>query len=211
MSTEVARGLVPSSVKQQAGWGVEMGDLNNDGRLDIVAQFGHWENYPDEMENADEFNPDEQPDAVYLLNEAGEFEETAVDWGMNDTGIGRGLVLADLNRDGRLDVIKRMIFDDPIVYLSNCSTGSWVNVHLRDESAWNSHGVGAKIVVESEGQQWTRWMQAGGTSIASSGPPETHFGLGRVTEIDSLTVYWPDGQVDVFTDIAVNQQLTVER
>ena len=211
VSTEVARGLVPSSVKQQAGWGVEMGDLNNDGRLDIVAQFGHWENYPDEMDNADEFNPDEQPDAVYLLNEAGEFEETAVDWGMNDTGIGRGLVLADLNRDGRLDVIKRMIFDDPIVYLSNCSTGSWVNVHLRDESAWNSHGVGAKIVVESEGQQWTRWMQAGGTSIASSGPPETHFGLGRVTEIDSLTVHWPDGQVDVFTDIAVNQQLTVER
>ena len=104
-----------------------------------------------------------------------------------------------------------MIFDDPVVYLSSCSSGAWINVHLRDETAWNSHGVGARIVVEANGQQWTRWMQAGGTSIASSGPPEAHFGLGAVNQIDTMSVYWSDGQTDVFTDIAVNQQLTVSR
>ena len=69
----------------------------------------------------------------------------------------------------------------------------------------------ARIVVEAQDRQWTRRIHAGGTSIASSGPPEAHFGLGDVQTVDAMTIYWPDGTTHDFFDIPVNQMVAVQR
>ena len=52
---------------------------------------------------------------------------------------------------------------------------------------------------------------AGGTGLGSSGPMEVHFGLGDVTEIDRITVYWPDGEETVIQDIGTNRQVWILR
>jgi hypothetical protein len=211
IATEAARDLTVRRDSHQAGWGVEMGDLDNDGDLDIISSFGKWENLPETMDGYDEINPSAQHDAVYIMNDQGTFDEVAADWGLDDSGIGRGLVLADINNDGWLDIIRRRIFDDPIVHLSVCDESAWLTVDLEDTQTANRDGIGARVQVTIAEQTWTRWIRAGGTSIASSGPPVAHFGLGDHDSIDSLTVEWIDGSVSTYTDVPTRRSLTIER
>jgi hypothetical protein len=54
-------------------------------------------------------------------------------------------------------------------------------------------------------------IRAGGTSFASSGPPEAHFGLGEHEVIDQVTIRWPDGEVSELGPMQTRQRLTVTR
>ena len=48
-----------------------------------------------------------------------------------------------------------------------------------------------------------------GTSFLGQEPAEAFFGLGDATSVDVLTIRWPNGTVDVLTDVSGNQVLTV--
>ena len=37
------------------------------------------------------------------------------------------------------------------------------------------------------------------------------FGLGRATEVESLTVFWPDGTVQSVPEITLDTQMTIEK
>ena len=45
----------------------------------------------------------------------------------------------------------------------------------------------------------------------SSDEPVLHFGLGKATTIDALTVTWPDGVVQTLTNLAVNHLHTITK
>jgi len=45
----------------------------------------------------------------------------------------------------------------------------------------------------------------------SSVDPRLHFGLGAATQIDSLTVIWPDRRYQVLTNVPVDRTLTSRR
>lgn len=57
----------------------------------------------------------------------------------------------------------------------------------------------------------TRTVLAGGHSIASSAPPEVHFGLGGATVVDRVRIRWPDGATSERVDIDTRQELFVQR
>ena len=67
------------------GWGVALGDLNNDGHLDIyVTNAG--------------------ANKLFMSDGSGGFTEVGSTAGVADTGKGRGVALGDLNNDGHLDI-----------------------------------------------------------------------------------------------------------
>ncbi len=43
----------------------------------------------------------------------------------------------------------------------------------------------------------------------STMPMDAHFGLGKISRIDSMVVKWPDGKKQVFLNVAANQRMTV--
>jgi hypothetical protein len=175
------------------GWGLEFGDVDNDGDLDLATAYGQFWLYP----SSDEDNPESQPDALFIQDEDGAFSDAAEAWQVNDTTAGRGLIWADIDRDGHLDLVRRPVFSAVTVDLAQCTDRAWLSVHLSGPGE-NPFGIGARVRLHTDQGEWTRWMRAGGTSIAASGPPELHFGLGSSQRITALQVLWPDGSREHF-------------
>jgi hypothetical protein len=78
----------------------------------------------------------------------------------------------------------------------------------RSERGLGGHGP-RQILVGTDDQEQARWIHAGSTSFASGGSPEVLLGLGDATEIAYLLVRWPDGGSSAFTEIPVNQVVTI--
>lgn len=186
--------------RQIFGWGAELVDIDNDGDHDGVANFGYWETYAEVFE---------QRDALYI-QEDGVFTEQAQAWGMDDAGYNRGLITADVNNDGMIDVIKRDLNGTSPMYLSRCNEAAWLRVRPRMDGP-NTHAVGARIRFVSGTKVWTRTVVAGGTSMYSGGPPEVHVGLGDRDTLDLVQILWPDGEVTDITDVGTRQIIDVRR
>ena len=202
--------VVDAGRDQRVGWGSTLGDLDNDGDLDLITQFGHLPNANAEVWS----NPLRQPDAIYLNEDLGggdyRFAEIAEAWGAADPGLSRGAVLADFNRDGYLDIGKRNLGGDSVLYLSRCGEASALTVRLRQPGP-NRFGIGAEVTVIAGGHVQTRQLIAGGTGYASSGPMELHFGLGQSEVVDRIEVRWPDGAHSRVWSVAARRRITLIR
>ena len=72
----------------------------------------------------------------------------------------------------------------------------------------NRFGVGATVRIESaSGPQVRQLVLARG--YLSSSEPMLHFGLGEDTVVKQLTVTWPSGHTQSFTDLAVDKHYTI--
>jgi enediyne biosynthesis protein E4 len=201
--TSEARGLQPDLDRgQHVAWGVDLGDVDNDGQLDVFAGYGAFP--PDPRQAEDE------PDALYLQGADGSFDDVAPVWGLDHSGWTRGVLLVDLNRDGWLDVVRRHVHALPTVHIARCGDAAWVGIRLVDASP-NTHGVGARITVQTADAVHTRQVLAGGRSLASAGPPEVHVGLGRSEHIERIHVRWPDLSETELFDVRPRQQLLLTR
>ncbi|HND29944.1 MAG TPA: CRTAC1 family protein [Myxococcota bacterium] len=206
--TAQARGFVPQGDDRHVAWGVVLADLDNDGDLDAPVSFGQLqmpEEVRQEVENELHLgNPLVQRDALYIQGADGNFTEEAEAWGVADTGVGRGTLAVDIDRDGWLDLVKRDILGPTNVYHARCGAESWLEV------GFDSPAVGARVEVSAEGKTWRRWIGAGSEGFASGSPMEAHFGLGDVEQVD-LLVHWPDGAETVYPDIGTRRRVVVSR
>ncbi len=203
-STAVAGLTTPP--RSEVAWGAEFGDLDNDGDEDLYVAFGWLDGTFEDDTPARE----DQSDAIYLQRNDGTFHEVGASWGVDVPGIGRGLVLADLDGNGFLDVIKRDKAGPAQIWLARCDDAAWLVVDLRQPGA-NPFAIGAEIRVWTGDRVQTRWLRAGGTSLASSGPPEVHIGLGDHETVDRIEVVWPDGEVSEIPAVPTRQRVRLSR
>jgi enediyne biosynthesis protein E4 len=204
---EEAWGLHPEE-DQQASWASELADLDNDGDLDALVMFGPLRMLGDSGDQIEEAlglaNPAEQPDAVWL-NDGEYFVPTAVEWGLDHDGRGRGLQVMDLNGDGWLDQIKRQQDRPAVALMAQCGEASWLGVRLT-QPGLNPTAIGAVVTVDGQ----RRVVRAGGHSFGGSVPAEVHVGLGEVEVVD-IHVRWPDGAESVVEDVDARQYVTLAR
>lgn len=207
-----AAGLSIGAGRAQS-WGVELADMDNDGDLDLPVAFGplimppEYETlYEEELSLS---NPHNQPDALFV-QENGQLQDLGAAWGLDQTGNSRGFVLADINRDGRLDILKRFVDQPASLHLSDCTEAAWLELELRQDGR-NPRAIGAELRLEAGGKTQLRWLRAGGTGFAVGHPPELHFGLGAADHVDRITVRWPDGQESMVEHIPGNRRITIRR
>lgn len=185
------------------GWGVVTADVDHDGWYDVVETNG-WPELPHEWLN--------EPCYVYRNNRDDTYTDIAAACGFLHTGMGRGLVSFDYDRDGDLD-FAILSWNEPATLLRsdisapNCN---WLEVELdtRRNPLLAPHGVGARVLVTAGGFTRT-WLVDGGPSYLSQPQMCAHFGLGAATVVDELRVQWPDGTDAVWTAVAANQILTL--
>lgn len=202
-----ASGVVPNLDEsigslQVFGWGVELADIDNDGDLDLPMVFGPYFNNVEETQ---------QLDGLWLQEKL-QFEDVGVEWGVADPGPGRGLVVADINGDGWLDLVKRQLGLYPsIVHLAQCGSENWIGVRLAQPETLNRFAIGSVVDVWVGDKRYRRWITAGSTSQFSSGPPEAHFGLGSETKVDRIEIRWPDGTLNVVEGLEINRWFRMVR
>ena len=228
VDSTLARGFALTD-DQQVAWGVAMPDLDNDGQMDAAVTFGNIQGEePREDDDEDEegnggyshegdnegwedlgyVNPEDQSDAIFLHTKDGFVQSK--EWSLPDPSSGRGLISADIDRNGSMDLVVHSLDDGLHVYLNDCPTQHWTRV-LLEQPGLNRQAIGARVEVVAGGQRQVQWVQGGGISIASSGPAEVQFGLGASEEIEEIRVIWPDGAFSVLEAQPVDRELKILR
>jgi hypothetical protein len=192
---------------QRVAWGVALVDMDNDSDQDAAVTFGELT-----VAGGADFgglhNPKDQPDALFWQDEGSFAQGTARP--LNDPRSGRGLVAADLDRNGSMDLVIQDIDDGTHIYLNGCPTQHWVRVSL-EQAGPNPNGIASRVELDAGGKTQIQWLHAGGTSMASSGPAELHFGLGKATRVEEIRVIWPDGAQSRVQDQPADRELHLVR
>jgi hypothetical protein len=183
------------------GWAADTIDFDNDGDLDIAHTNGMTITPPDQSVLFQNLGNRTTP---LFLNQA-------TTLGITDTGQGRGLLNFDYDRDGDLDLFIVNYNSAPILYRNDAANNNdWLQVRTIG-TASNRDGVGAYITVTPDAGDpavaYVTEMDASSNYLAQS-QMLAHFGLGQLAGlIDQITIEWPSGNVDTYTDVAPNQSL----
>jgi enediyne biosynthesis protein E4 len=216
-------------------WAALFADLDNDGKKDLFITNGIYRR-PNDMDyisyvgneavqaslaqGVSEKNISllqkmpQVPLANYAFHNNGDltFTNLAESWGLAQPGFSNGAAYVDLNNTGELDLVVNNINAPASIYRNHSrerNGNSYLTVALRGSGA-NTAGIGTKVIARDHGttqlleQQPTR-------GFLSSVDPRLHFGLGKSTQIDSLTVVWPDRRFQVLTNVPVNRTLVVSQ
>jgi len=149
----------------------------------------------------------------YVFRNAGDltFTDKSAAWGMDRPSLSYGAAYADLNNDGRLDLVVNNMNAPAFIYenvLPSDGSHHYLQVRLQGESP--QRAIGAKLVLTADGKkQHIYYSQYRG--YMSSMDERAHFGLGRATRADSLEVVWPDGRYQLLTDLDVDRLLVVKQ
>jgi tetratricopeptide (TPR) repeat protein len=173
---------------RRSGWGVALADLNNDGLKDIVTANSHVTDNISEVRSERYREPN-----VILLNEGGEFRSGGE---LGDAAAYRGLASADLDGDGRLDLVVTVLGEPARIWRNATpNAGGWIAVKAPP-------GVRVRA-----GNQWQETYTSRG--YASSVCCEAHFGLGSAGTVD-VEVIWPNGEKRLFPNAKAGGTLVVE-
>ena len=198
-------------------WSLKFADFDEDGWIDLYVTNGmnrDWTN--SDTRNASNAATSEaekmkiwlaspqRRDANIAYRNSGSlhFDEVSQSWGLGDEKVSYGVALSDLDRDGDIDIITNNAEEAASVYRNDKTDSRRILVQLKGTEN-NRHGIGATIVVETDAGLQTRQITAA-QGYMSSNETLVHFGLGTADSIKSLTVTWPSGKSQRYSDLATD-------
>jgi enediyne biosynthesis protein E4 len=190
-----------------SGWGVRFIDFDNDGWKDLLIAQGH------DMDTVQREYPNlryREPMAL-LRNVGGTFEDVSSDAGavFQQTWVGRGLAIGDIDNDGRIDaVVSTNDGRAHILHNETASPNHWLILELIGHTS-NRDAIGAEVTIRTpQGIQFQTVSTAG--SYLSSSDKRVHFGLGATAVVDEVEIRWPSGIVQLIRQVAVNRIIKVD-
>jgi hypothetical protein len=237
-SLQLNNGGIFSEIANVAGiattdwsWSALFADFDNDGRKDIFITNGYPKAPNDldyqaavsrarrggnraaaleELRQLRSYNVHN-----YLFRNNGDltFSDVSEAWagGMQKPGFSYGAAYADLNNDGKLDLVVNNIDAPASIYenVQHDSTAHFLTVILEGEAP-NRRGLGASLMLTADGRRQYLYHSPY-RGFMSTMDDREHFGLGAATRVDTLQVVWPDGRVQLLTGLGVNQMITVRQ
>lgn len=192
---------VSASLSGKGSWGTVFIDFDNDGDLDIISSNGTAEElilqYPVLLEN----------------DGKGHFTDVGKDLSpyFNTKKSGRGLAVVDYNNDGRMDVIVSHLDGDGSPALLKNTTNNnnhWLGVKLIGKDGPAS-AVAARVEILTGGKKRV-FVNQWATAYLSNNDPRIHIGLGQNDRVEQLTVYWTNGETEVYKNVHVDRYLSIK-
>ena len=187
-------------LRPSTAWHAQFEDVNNDGYADLLVVKGNVWAMPDFAE-AD-------PNNLLLGQSDGTFVEAGDKAGVASMLQGRGGALADLNGDGRVDMLVVNRNGPAQVWRNAGPVGNWVAIKPLMQGA-NREAVNAWVEIRT-GERVQRQEVLVGGGQAGGGLMPLHFGLGKA-EIAEARVLWPDGVTSDWVVVTLGQINIVER
>ena len=169
------------------GWGACFVDVDNDADLDLFHTNGWSEPY---LGHQVWQTPSSR---LFLMNESGLYDEAAAAMGLAETTSGRGVVCADFDHDGDVDILELTDAQPNSARLWENRTAAVGRNSLRvvlEGLPPNTQAAGARIFVQTGDTRQMREIAIGGNYTAQN-PPVQVFGLGTATRVDEILVEWP--------------------
>ncbi len=195
---------IPFSSERQTAWGSAPVDLDLDGHVDIAAVYGTIELWHEgRVGSTDTVLQDSRVQRdLFLRNRGGlYFSEDARNVGFDDTRVGRSVVVGDLDRDARPDLVTAgweltgettgNIFVRVSLAEGGCGTGVTVRGGVED--------VGARVETVVAGETRVGWILPSTTFSQSA--TELYVGLGGHADAERITVRWPSGAEETFGSV----------
>jgi hypothetical protein len=207
--TDVSRATKTAAASMPlVGWGVKFFDYDHDGWLDLLIVNGHV--YP-QIEGAYPGGEYRQRKLFYRNLRNGSFEDISNDAGeaLKERRASRGAAFGDYDEDGDVDLIVNDL-DGPPMLLRNdggSKAGNWIKLHLVGTRS-NRNAAGARVELKAGGLTQIDEVRAGDSYISHS-DWRLHFGLGKATTVDEITIRWPSGKTEKLTKVAVNKVMKI--
>lgn len=146
----------------------------------------------------------------FVNNHDGSFAELSGPAGLDCVEDSRTFVLADIDHDGRLELILKNRNAPQLRILRNAleGIGQAISFRLRGRQS-NRDAIGASITVERGQLKQTRYVQAG-TGFLAQHSPELFFGVGSAGDPIRATVRWPSGLTQVFDHLPPGHRFQLE-
>jgi hypothetical protein len=182
------------------GWGSCFNDFDNDGNLDIFHVNGFYGQSNFLLVD---------PSRLFMSNGKGSFTERSLEFGIDDTGMGRGIVCFDYDRDGDQDIFVANHDQPARLYCNYGNQNTFVNIRLQGKSP-NVQALGARVYVTTGEIEQMRELNAN-SNYVSQNPVEANFGLGAANNIDKIRVVWPGGAESIIENVEVDQFLIIKK
>ena len=190
-------------------WGTGLVDFDNDGDRDLFIACGHLLDNIRFIDDRTSFKVRN----ILLMNRG---DKTFVDVsdrcgdGLAPVESSRGAGFDDLDNDGDVDAAVLNVNASSTIIRNETETGNaWLQVRLCGITS-NRDGVGARVRVVAGDLVQVAEVHSG-RSYQSHFGSRLHFGLGSHRQVDRVEVRWIGGGVDVWTDVAANQLLTLRQ
>lgn len=175
---------------------------NGDGTFTDISGSVDLSDTPIGIENAPaDFDNDGHIDilsnGVLLLNDGDGLSFTIISANVPQSGS-----LGDANNDGFIDIFSNGLF------LNSGNDNNWLKVVTIGQES-NINGIGARIEVTTSNLGTQIRDVRSGEGFRYMSTLNAHFGLGQEEEIESVTVFWPSGNISVIDNPNINETLIV--
>jgi hypothetical protein len=189
----VALGLTvrdPFEPIQTIGWGIELMDFDHDGAVDAVQGSTPL---PDSNNQA-------FPDLLWAGQPGGGFVDVTAETGFDADPNHDGLVTADFDGDGWLDILRAGPGRPPLLHMNHCGDGAFLSVEFEGHDG-NPDAIGLRAELTAGGVTQIRELYAARGVVQR--PSNLHFGLGAATIIEKLLISWPSGMTEEARNLPV--------
>src|SRR5262245_10083935 len=186
-------------------WGTGFVDFDNDGILELFVANGHI--YP-EIEGKGFGQTYAERSQLFMQTGKGKFAEVREETLGKTPRVARGAAFADLDSDGRVDVVVNNLEGPPTVFLNKSESANWIEIKLVGKKS-NRDAIGARVTITAGGKRQMAEVHAG-SSYLSQNDMKLHFGVGAAKQVDSIEIRWPRGGVQKLDITQVNQVVRLE-
>jgi len=189
-------------------WGTGFVDFDNDGWPDIFVASGHVYPQVDTIVN----NPAGYRQPLFLFRNKGDgnFEDitTATGLGALPLSSRRGAAFGDVKNDGNMDIVLLNVGEPPSLLVQDLPSPNHRVLFQLVGTKSNRAAIGARVTITSA--DVTQFDEVrGGASYLSQNDLRLHFGLGEAAQIETLTIRWPNGDMQKLSGVAADAIYTI--
>jgi hypothetical protein len=182
------------------GWGTAFFDADLDGDLDLaVANGAVQRRVPPLRDDLGFWSDYAEPNMLFRNEGRGRFALMSFDaagaFGVH-VEISRGLIPADIDADGDLDLLVTNIEGPARLYRNESDTASWVAINIYDHDL-GREALGAKVAIRTESRSFVRHAIPPGGYLTVA-PSTIHLGIPEGETVTEVDVRWPDGTEERF-------------